>query len=79
MSNFDVKQMWEQCLGIIRNNTPEREFTTWFGAIQPIEYSNGELILSAPSHFVVERIEADHLDLLRFAIQKVFGKGTKLE
>ncbi len=79
MSNFDVKQMWEQCLGIIRNNTPEREFTTWFGAIQPIEYSNGELILSAPSHFVVERIEADHLDLLRFAIQKIFGKGTKLE
>jgi hypothetical protein len=40
---------------------------SWFGQVTPGQFVDGELVLFAPSAFVVQRIERDFMDALRAA------------
>ena len=53
-------------------------FDTWFTVVEPESLENGELVLQIPSPFVFEYLEQNCLDVIKAALTKVFGKGTKL-
>ncbi len=70
--------LWNRCLDIIRDNVPETTYKTWFSPIIPLKYEDSTLIVQVPSQFFYEYLEDKFVDLLRRALYKVIGEGTKL-
>ena len=49
--------LWNRCLEIIKDNVPERTFSTWFAPIVPLKYEDKTLIVQIPSQFFYEILE----------------------
>lgn len=71
-------EKWNKCLGIIRDNVTEITYNTWFADIKPIKYEDSVLTIQVKSNYVCEHLDENYLSLLRFALYKVMGNGTKL-
>lgn len=78
MSDNRHIDLWNRCLDIIRDNVPEQAFKTWFLPIVPKKYEDNTLTVQVNSQFFYEYLEEKYIDLIRQAIFKVFGQGTKL-
>ena len=73
------KQVWKDCLEVIKKHVPSHSFSRWFSPIVPLRLRDKVLVLQVPSPFYYEWIEANYLSILREALHKVLGKGGKLE
>ncbi|MBQ0103957.1 MAG: chromosomal replication initiator protein DnaA [Prevotellaceae bacterium] len=74
----ELKEMWDECVRIIRDNITQQQFDTIFAYISAKSFQDGQLILNVPSKFVCEYVEEHYIDLMRKVITRVFGKDTKL-
>jgi len=74
----NLKQQWDKCLEIIKDNISAEQFKAWFVPIVAVKYDNDTLTLRAPSHFFVEHIEEHYLGLLSGVLRKEFGENVKL-
>lgn len=74
----NIQQMWDKCLDIFRGNLSEQQFANSFAFVKLNSFVNGELYLDVPSDFIKEFIEEHYLNLLRFALTKVFGSNIRL-
>ena len=72
-------EIWRRCLEIIKDNTSETCYSTWFAPIVPIGFSNNVLTIQVPSQFFYEWLEEHYIDLLKKTIKKVLGMEGKLE
>ena len=72
-------EIWRKCLEIIKDNTSEQAYATWFAPIVPIGFANNVLTIQVPSQFFYEWLEEHYLDLLKKTIKKVLGTEGKLE
>ena len=75
----DFKEVWSECLRIIRDNIPQKSYNTWFTPIKPIGLTGQILTVQVPSLYYHEWIEGNYWQLLKTAIQKVLGVNGKLE
>ena len=75
----DFQAVWGECLGIIKDNIPQKSFDTWFAPIKPIALHGQVLTVQVPSLYYHEWIEGNYWQLLKTAIQKVLGPDGKLE
>lgn len=75
----NLKQQWDSCLAIIKDNLSAEQYESWFDPIVAVKYENDVLTLRVPSHFFVERIEGQYLGLLSLVLKRVFGESVKLE
>ncbi|MGB4414832.1 MAG: chromosomal replication initiator protein DnaA [Paludibacter sp.] len=73
------EQLWNRCLGVIKDNISEASYNTWFAPIVALKYENNIFVLQVPSQFFVEYIEEKYIDLLRMTLYRVVGNGTRLE
>jgi len=78
MTGNELKGKWDLCLDFIRDNVSKNVFDTWFSVTQPVSMDKGELTIQVPSPFVYEFLEQNCIDVIKAALTKVFGKGTKL-
>ena len=78
MTGNELTTKWELCLDFIRDNVSKSVFDAWFSVINPVQIENGELLIQVPSPFVYEYLEQNCLDVIKAALTKIFGKGTKL-
>ncbi len=78
MTKQDNIQIWEECLAIIKDNTTEEGFKTWFAPIRAKSLVGKELTLEVPSHYVREYIESHYSDLLLKVLTRVIGSGFRL-
>lgn len=70
---------WEECLQIISDNLHNEEaYNQFFAPIEALSFSDNKLELGVPSHFVVEQIEHEYLDLLRMTLRRVYGPKITL-
>lgn len=70
---------WEECLQIISDNLHnEKAYNQFFAPIEALSFSDNKLELGVPSHFVVEQIEHEYLDLLRMTLRRVYGPKITL-
>lgn len=70
---------WEECLQIISDNLHNEEaYDQFFAPIEALSFSDNKLELGVPSHFVVEQIEHEYLDLLRMTLRRVYGPKITL-
>jgi len=75
----DFKQVWANCLEIIRDNVDEQNYQTWFVPIIPVGIEKTTLILQLPSHLFYEWLEEHYINLLKKVIKKELGAMGKLQ
>ena len=51
---IEVRDLWNQCLNIIKNDISEQSFATWFAPIVPLKFQNNTLTIQVPSQFFYE-------------------------
>ncbi len=74
----ELKEMWEECVKIIRDNISRKQYETWFECIGPVSFKDNQLMIAVPSQFVCEYLESNYIDLIYKVITRVFGKGVRL-
>ena len=79
MIENDLKEMWNRCLQVIKDNVPEKTFTCWFEPIEPIKYENNTLFIGVPTLFFYEMLDGPFLNIMRKALEKGIGEGTQLQ
>ena len=74
----DSKDIWKECLSIIKENVPYITYNTWFLPIKPFEIENNTLKIFVPNNFFIEWIEEHYNTLINNAITQVLGSDGKL-
>lgn len=74
------RQLWEQCLQLLKDNVSEEQYNAWFkqmtfGSYQP---STRSLLVHIPSMFVYEYLEEHYVGLMKHVLERVFGENTRL-
>lgn len=72
-------EAWERCLKVIKENTNEQSFKTWFEPIKPLSLQDNVLVIQVPSQFFYEWLEEHYVDLLKQTIRSEIGPDAKLE
>jgi len=72
-------EIWNKCLEVIRDNTSEQSFATWFKPIVPLSLHDHVLTIQVPSMFFYDWLEEHYIDLLRKTIKRFLGPDGKLE
>ena len=72
------QRQWEEFLNFLHDNLPAEQFNIWFKPCSLESYADGALTINVPSPYFVERFESSYLPLIAAAINKNFGRGTKL-
>lgn len=78
MSQIDHVGLWNRCLEFIKDNVASQTYKTWFLPIIPMKYEDNTLVVQVPTQFFYEYLEDKYIDLLRSALYKEIGEGTKL-
>ena len=79
MNVLDFKEVWQNCLNIIRDNVPPISFKTWFEPIVPVRLEQNVLTIQVPSPFFYEYLEEQYIDILLKTLRKELGSDAKLE
>ncbi|MFC2096268.1 chromosomal replication initiator protein DnaA [Bacteroidota bacterium] len=79
MDNKNYREIWNNCLKIIKDNVPSISFRTWFEPIVPLKLEENVLTIQVPSPFFYEYLEEQYIDILRKTLHKELGENAKLE
>ncbi|TNF25364.1 MAG: chromosomal replication initiator protein DnaA [Bacteroidetes bacterium] len=75
----DCKQVWDNCLDVIRDNVPYQSYRTWFEPIVPVKLDGNVLTIQVPSQFFYEWLEEHYISLLKKTVKKELGAEGRLE
>ena len=75
----DCKEVWDNCLNVIRDNVPYQSYRTWFEPIVPVKLDDSVLTIQVPSQFFYEWLEEHYISLLKKTIKKELGTEGRLE
>lgn len=78
MSN-KYESVWDNCLGVIKDNVTLQGYKTWFEPIRPVRLENNVLTIQVPSQFFYEWLEEHYIHLLKKIIRKELGEEGRLE
>ena len=76
---LDHKEVWNNCLEIIRDNINFQTYKTWFVPIYPVKLDDSVLTIQVPSQFFYEWLEEHYITLLKKTIKHVLGVNGRLE
>lgn len=80
MENSNHIQVWNDCLGIIKNITPPAVFEQWFKPVKPVSLIDSVLTIEVPSDEHMRQLESDRLiDILAKTLKRVIGEDVKLK
>ena len=79
MNNPNHSPLWENFLEALRGKISEQDFKTWFSAIKFVSYNADDLVIGAPSQFLIDYIEDHFITVMRQAIIETFGKQTTVK
>ena len=75
------EEVWDECLGIIRDNISRQSYRTWFDPLRAVGLEDGDapkLTVQLPSRFYYEWLEEHYFALLRKTVTKVLGDKGRL-
>jgi chromosomal replication initiator protein len=72
------KEIWKECLSIIKDNIPFIAYNTWFLPIKPLSLIGTKLKIQVPNSFFIEWIEEHYNTLISKTINQVIGEGAEL-
>ena len=76
---LDHKEVWNNCLEIIKDNLNFQTYKTWFVPIYPVKLDDNVLTIQVPSQFFYEWLEEHYITLLKKTIKHVLGVNGRLE
>lgn len=69
--NFNIHEIWDQTLSVIKTELTEVSYNTWLKTIKPISIDNNTINLSVPNDFNKEILENRYMSLIANALQQV--------
>jgi chromosomal replication initiator protein DnaA len=75
----NFKQLWKDCLTVIRDIVPQAAYEAWFEPIIPLSYEDRKFTIQVPSQFFYEYLEEKYVNVLKMTLVRVFGEGTTLK
>ena len=78
MKRQNYKEVWDECLSIIKDNISEESYNAWFASIKAVSLENSVLTIEVPSDGVREVIEAKFIKLLSSVLRRVIGPDARL-
>lgn len=75
----DHKEVWANCLKVIKDNINYQSYKTWFEPIKPLRLNDNVLTIQVPSQFFYEWLEEHYINLLKKTIRKELGVSGRLE
>ena len=46
-----LKELWDECVDIFKDNISPKPFDTWFACIEPQTFDGKQLVIAVPSRF----------------------------
>ena len=74
----DLKQRWDKCMDLVRDNIGRERFNTWFAMTKPASFSDGKLEILAPGKFHIDLYEGEFYNVFSAALRHAFGKDVKV-
>ena len=75
----DHKEVWDNCLQIIREHVSPQSFKTWFAPIKSVRVNSDSLTIQVPNKFFYEYLEEHFVTILRKSIRSELGEDARLE
>lgn len=72
------KEMWDECLSIIKDNISPEQYDAWFKPITSVSYQNHVLRLMVPTRFFAEQLEERYMKILGATLFRVYGRNVQL-
>jgi chromosomal replication initiator protein len=77
-SEREAHDTWAHVLEKARAELPETTVVMWFADVDPVSLTDGVLALHVPSDMVRERLQHNHLDLIRAAVVQSVGSDVEI-
>jgi chromosomal replication initiator protein len=77
-SQREAQDTWAHVLERARAELPETTVVMWFADVDPVSLQDGVLALHVPSDMVRERLQHNHLDLIRSAALQALGADVEI-
>jgi chromosomal replication initiator protein len=77
-SEREAHDTWAHVLERARAELPETTVVMWFADVDPVSMQDGVLALSVPSDMVRERLQHNHIDLIRSAAVQAAGADVQI-
>ena len=74
----EAKDVWKECLSLIKENVPNITYNTWFLPIKPSDFFGTTLKVFVPNNFFIEWIEQHYNTLIKNTVAQVLGHEGKL-
>ncbi|HJW28185.1 MAG TPA: chromosomal replication initiator protein DnaA [Saprospiraceae bacterium] len=74
----NAKDLWRQCLNIIRDRVNNQSFKTWFEPIVPMQFVGRRFTIQVPSQFFSEWLEEHYYSLLNEVLAQVTHNEVSL-
>ena len=68
------KNIWNECLVLIKKHTTEQAFETWFEGVSLVDLNEEVATLQVPNRFHYEWVESKYGDLISRCIKQAVGK-----
>ncbi len=72
------KEMWDECLSIIKDIISPEQYDAWFKPITSVSYQNHVLRLMVPTRFFAEQLEERYMKILGATLFRVYGRNVQL-
>jgi chromosomal replication initiator protein len=73
------REIWNNCLKVIKDNVPSISYRTWFEPIIPLKLENNILTIQVPSPFFYEYLEEKYIEIISKTLRKELGYEARLE
>jgi chromosomal replication initiator protein len=74
-----VRDVWNECLNLVRPRINNQSFKTWFEPINPVHLEGERLKLQVPSQFFCEWLNEHYYSLINEVTTRILGSEVKIE
>ncbi|MDY0087742.1 MAG: chromosomal replication initiator protein DnaA [Coriobacteriia bacterium] len=75
---LDAQKVWSDVLGVVRSQLNTPTFKTWFEHADPLEMTDGSLVVAVQNDLAREWLDSRYAGLLRSALHEVLGKEASV-
>ncbi len=69
----ELESVWEQSLGLVKNQLSTQTFKTWFDRTRPVSVSGEVVTIATPNLFTKEWLEDRYIPIIQKAISEITG------
>jgi chromosomal replication initiator protein len=74
-----VEELWTTCSDLLRGEVSEAVWRTWFGGLEAVDLAGDELVLSAPSSLVRDRLTERYIPLIEQFAKIAAGRPIQVK